>query len=86
MKDVVLEIDSRRRVALGSLFDEAFTRLTARPFDDGTVVVEPADVAGTLETRFHSDTEAVETARQAAWSSSATKIDLRARRAARVRG
>ena len=86
MTETTLDLDSRRRVSLGSLFDESVTHLIARRFDDGSVVLEPASVVSTLEQRFHSDPDAVDAARRAARSSSATKVDLGARRAARARG
>jgi len=78
--------NSRSRVSLGSLFDESVTHLIARRFDDGSVVLEPATVVSTLEQRFRSDPDAVDAACRAARSSSATKVDLADRRAARTRG
>lgn len=85
MRETTLDLDARRRVSLGSLFDESVTHLIARRFDDGSVVLEPATVVSTLEQRFHTDAEAVDAARRAARSTSATKVDLGARRAARTR-
>lgn len=84
--ETTLDLDSRRRVSLGSLFDENVTHLIARRFDDGTVVLEPASVVSHLEQRFHKDPEAVDAARRAARAKSATKVDLSARRAARASG
>jgi hypothetical protein len=84
--ETTLDLDSRRRVSLGSLFDEDVTHLIARRYDDGSVVLEPASVVSKLEQRFHSDPDAVDAARRAARSKSATKVDLAGRRAARARG
>ena len=86
MSETTLDLDSRRRVSLGSLFDESVTHLIARKFDDGSVVLEPASVTSKLEQRFHSDPDSVDAARRAARSSSVTKVELAARRAARTRG
>jgi hypothetical protein len=84
--ETTLDLDARRRVSLGSLFDEDVTHLIARRFDDGTVVLEPASVVSQLEQRFRQDPEAVDAARRAARAKSATKLDLAARRAARASG
>jgi hypothetical protein len=84
--ETTLDLDARRRVSLGSLFDEGVTHLIARRFEDGVVVLEPAAVVSTLEQRFHKDPDAVDAARRAARSKSATKIDLAARREARSSG
>ncbi len=86
MRETTLDLDSRRRVSLGSLFDESVTQLIARKFDDGSVVLEPATASSTLEQRFRSDPAAMDAVRRAARSSSAAKVDLAARRAARARG
>ena len=86
MTETTLDLDSRRRVSLGSLFDEDVTHLIARRYDDGSVVLEPASVVSKLEQRFHSDPDAVDAARRAARSTSATRLDLSGRRAARARG
>jgi hypothetical protein len=83
MPDVTLDLDSRRRVSLGSLFDENVTHLIAHRFEDGSVMLEPASVVSKLEQRFHSNPVAVEEARQAATSQTAKKIDIEARRAKR---
>jgi len=85
-KETTLELDSRRRVSLGSLFGEDVTHLVARQFEDGSVVLEPASVVTKLEQRFHQDPEAVDAARSAARSTSVTKVDLAVRRAARSSG
>lgn len=84
--ETTLDLDARRRVSLGSLFDDDVTHLIARRFEDGSVVLEPASVVSKLEQRFRKDPEAVEAARRAARSKSATKVDLVARRAARSSG
>jgi len=84
--ETTLDLDSRRRVSLGSLFDEDVTHLIARRYDDGSVVLEPASVVSKLEQRFHSDPDAVAAARRAARSTVATRLDLPGRRAARARG
>lgn len=81
--DTILDLDARRRVSLGSLFDEDVTHLIARRFDDGSVLLEPASVVSKLEQRFHADAGAVDAARRANRSGSATKIDVEARRARR---
>lgn len=81
--DTILDLDARRRVSLGSLFDDDVTHLIARRFDDGSVVLEPASVVSKLEQRFHEDAGAVEAARRADRSGSATRIDVKARRAQR---
>jgi F420-0:gamma-glutamyl ligase len=83
LTDTTLDLDARRRVSLGALFDEDVTHLIAHKFEDGSVVLEPATVVSKLEQRFHEDQVAVEAARRAAQSSGATKVDLAARRAAR---
>lgn len=80
MPDTTLQLDSRRRVSLGSLFDDSVTHLVAHSFEDGSVVLEPASVVSKLEQRFHEDPEAVAAARRGAASTTATKIDLEARR------
>jgi hypothetical protein len=84
--EITLDLDSRRRVSLGSLFGEDVTHLVARQFEDGSVVLEPASVVSKLEQRFHRDPEAVDAARRATGSTSVTKVDLAARRAARTSG
>ena len=84
--ETTLELDSRRRVSLGSLFDTDVTHLIARRFGDGSVVLEPASVVSRLEQRFHTDDEAVAAARRAAGSRRATRVDVAARRAARRSG
>ncbi len=81
--ETTLDLDSRRRVSLGALFDEDVTHLIAHRFDDGSVVLEPATLVSKLEQRFHEDAGAVRAARSAAESRSATKVDVAARRAAR---
>lgn len=85
MADTTLDLDSRRRVSLGSLFDESVTHLIAHRFEDGSVMLEPATVVSKLEQRFHRDAAAVDAARQAASSPTATKIDIETRRAERRR-
>ncbi len=82
--EVTLDLDARGRVSLGSLFDDDVTHLVARRYEDGSVVLEPATVVSKLEQRFHEDHDAVEAARRAARSTTATKVDLSARRAART--
>ena len=81
--DTILDLDARRRVSLGSLFDEDVTHLIAHRLEDGSVVLEPASVVSKLEQRFREDAEAVEAARRADRSASATRIDVEARRAER---
>lgn len=83
--ETTLELDARRRVSLGGLFDADVTHLIARRYDDGSVVLEPARVVSLLEQRFHEDRIAVEVARDASRSQKATALDLRARRKARRR-
>ena len=85
VSDTTLDLDSRRRVSLGSLFDESVTHLIAHRFEDGSVMLEPASVVSRLEQRFHSDSTAVDEARQAATSKTAKKINIEARRAERRR-
>lgn len=85
MSDVTLDLDARRRVSLGSLFDESVSHLIAHRFEDGSVMLEPASVVSKLEQRFHSDAAAVAEARQAAASGTAKKIDIESRRAERRR-
>lgn len=85
MPDTILDLDSRRRVSLGSLFDESVTHLIAHRFEDGSVMLEPASVVSKLEQRFHSDPTAASEARQAAASGTAKKIDIETRRAERRR-
>jgi hypothetical protein len=85
MPDTILDLDSRRRVSLGSLFDESVTHLIAHRFEDGSVMLEPAVVVSKLEQRFHSDPTATSEARQAASSGTAKKIDIETRRAERRR-
>lgn len=81
--ETTLDLDARRRVSLGGLFDADVTHLIARRYDDGSVVLEPARVISLLEQRFHEDPVAVEVARAAARSTDATALDLTARRVAR---
>ena len=81
--EMTLDLDARRRVSLGGLFDADVTHLIARRHDDGSVVLEPARVVSLLEQRFHEDPVAVDIAREAARSTDATALDVTARRAAR---
>jgi len=81
--DMTLDLDARGRVSLGSLFEANVTHLIAHRFSDGSVVLEPASVVSELEQRFHADADAVNAARRANRSGSATKIDVKARRARR---
>lgn len=83
--DTTLDLDSRRRVSLGSLFDDDVTHLIAHRYEDGSVMLEPASVVSKLEQRFHQDPTAVAAARRASVSKTATKVDLSERRAARKR-
>jgi hypothetical protein len=85
MPDMILDLDARRRVSLGSLFDESVSHLIAHRFEDGSVMLEPASVVSKLEQRFHRDPTAVSEARQAAASGTAKKIDIETRRAERRR-
>lgn len=84
-EEITLDLDARRRVSLGSLFDDDVTHLVARRHEDGSVVLEPATVVTKLEQRFHSDPDATAAARRAANSTTATKLDVAARRAGRKR-
>jgi hypothetical protein len=81
--ETTLDLDARRRVSLGGLFEADVTHLIARRYDDGSVVLEPARVISLLEQRFHEDPVEVEVARAAARSTDATALDLTARRVAR---
>ena len=83
--ETTLDLDARRRVSLGGLFDADVTHLIARRYEDGSVVLEPARVVSLLEQRFHQDRTAVEVARDASRSQMATTLDLRGRREARRR-
>ena len=85
-QEITLDLDTRRRVSLGSLFDDDVTHLIARRHEDGSVVLEPATVVTKLEQRFHSDPDATAAARRAADSTTATKLDVAARRAKRTQG
>jgi hypothetical protein len=61
--DITLDLDARRRVSLGTLFDADVTHLIAHRYDDGSVLLEPATVVSRLEQRFHEDPESVTVAR-----------------------
>ena len=55
VSDTTLDLDSRRRASLGSLFDESVTDLIAHRFEDGSDMLEPASVVSRLEQRVQSD-------------------------------
>jgi len=75
----LLELDSRGRVALGSLGADR-QRYLAHRNDDGTIVLEPAVVLSELEARLHANPELHERIKAAASASPEQAIRNRQRR------
>jgi hypothetical protein len=64
VSDVLVEVDSRRRVSLGRIGQREHTRYLVHAEADGTIVMTPAVVVSDLEAKFLAAPELVNQLRE----------------------